>query len=282
MNDFTGWAKGLTITADGDAVIPHAGAATLRLTADRTGLTAALSQALHREDFTPDHDRGRIITDTAVMMANGGNTIRGIDVPPTRPARRGRLPSHPVPGTGRDRPGGLAKSNVLRYFESREAVLFELLERAMTRWLAQLPDELAAGVDPRGSARERGDQVAAVLSASLARQTMLCDLINAQTNVLEHNVSVEVVVQHKRSAIAGIATASDLVRRHVPELGDGARPVSMTTLILAGALSSYCRPSASPLAAYEADPTVLELRLDLRTALESAVATLLAGTLARS
>jgi hypothetical protein len=158
----------------------------------------------------------------------------------------------------------------------------QLLERAMTRWLAQLPDELAAGVDPRGSARERGDQVAAVLSASLARQTMLCDLINAQTNVLEHNVSVEVVVQHKRSAIAGIATASDLVRRHVPELGDGARPVSMTTLILAGALSSYCRPSASALAAYEADPTVLELRLDLRTALESAVATLIAGTLARS
>ncbi|RSM69510.1 TetR family transcriptional regulator [Actinoplanes sp. ATCC 53533] len=177
---------------------------------------------------------------------------------------------------------GLAKSNVLRYFESREAVLFELLEHAMAGWLAQLPDELAAGVEPRGSARERGDQVAAVLSASLARQTVLCDLINAQTNVLEHNVSVEVVVRHKRSAIAGIATTSDLVRRHVPELGDGARAVSMTTLILAGALSSYCRPSASALAAYEADPIVLELRLDLRATLESAVATLIAGTLARS
>src|SRR6266545_2544038 len=120
------------------------------------------------------------------------------------------------------------------------------------------------------------------LGASLTRQTMLCDLINAQTNVLEHNVSVEVVLRHKRSAIAYIATASDLVRQHVPELGDGARPVSITTLILAGALSSYCRPSASALAAYEADPTVLELRLDLRTALESAVATLIAGTLARS
>lgn len=153
--------------------------------------------------------------------------------------------------------------------------------KSRTRRSSSGSDELAAGVDPRGSARERGDQVAAVLSASLARQTMLCDLINAQTNVLEHNVSVEVVVQHKRSAIAGIATASDLVRRHVPELGDGARPVSMTTLILAGALSSYCRPSASALAAYEADPTVLKLRLDLRTALESAVATLIAGTLAR-
>jgi hypothetical protein len=39
---------------------------------------------------------------------------------------------------------------------------------------------------------------------------------------------------------------------------------------------------ASALAAYEADPTVLELRLDLRTALEGAVAMLIAGTLARS
>ncbi|QYN32872.1 TetR/AcrR family transcriptional regulator [Pseudonocardia sp. DSM 110487] len=176
---------------------------------------------------------------------------------------------------------GLAKSNVLRYFESREAVLFELLERALARWLAEVSDELAAGVEPRLSARERGDQVAAVLSASLARQTVLCDLINAQTGVLEHNVSVEAVVRHKRSAVAAIATMSDLIRRHVPELGDGARTVSLMTLILAGALSTYCEPSAGALAAYEVDPTLVELRLDLRATLESAVATLIAGTLAR-
>lgn len=177
---------------------------------------------------------------------------------------------------------GLAKSNVLRYFESREAVLFELLERAMARWLAEVPDGLAAGVDPRLSPRERGDQVAAVLSASLTRQTVLLDLINAQTNVLEHNVSVQVVVRHKRFAVAGIATTADLIRRHVPELGDGARTVAMMSLILAGALSTYCRPSASALAAYEADPTVAGLRLDLRATLENAIATLIAGTLARA
>src|SRR5262249_54296381 len=80
VNDPTGWSKALTITADGDTVISHAGAAALRLTADRTGLTTALSRALHREGFTPGHDRGRVVTDTAVMMADGGNTIRGIDV----------------------------------------------------------------------------------------------------------------------------------------------------------------------------------------------------------
>ncbi|MFG2005120.1 TetR/AcrR family transcriptional regulator [Spirillospora sp. NPDC048911] len=174
---------------------------------------------------------------------------------------------------------GLAKSNVLRYFESREAVLFELLERAVARWLAQVPDELAEGVDARLSARERGDQVAAVLGASLARQTVLLDLLNAQTNVLEHNVSVDVVVRHKRSAIAGITTTADLLRRHVPELGDGARTVALMMLIMAGALSTYCRPSASALAAYEADPTVSELRIDLRATLEHTVATLIRDTL---
>ncbi|WP_105971123.1 TetR/AcrR family transcriptional regulator [Streptomyces geranii] len=177
---------------------------------------------------------------------------------------------------------GLAKSNVLRYFESREAVLFELLEQAMTRWLAEVPDELAKSVEPGLPALERGDRVAAVLSASLSRQAVLLDLINAQTNVLEHNVSVDVVVRHKRSAIVGIMTTADLIRQYVPELGDGARTVAVMTLILAGALSTYCRPSASALAAYEADPDVTVLRLDLRTTLEHAAATLIAGTLARA
>src|SRR6266700_5416819 len=80
VTDFTAWSKALTVTADGDAVISHAGAAALRLTADRTGLTTALSQVLRREGFTPGHDRGRVLADTAVMMADGGNTVRGIDV----------------------------------------------------------------------------------------------------------------------------------------------------------------------------------------------------------
>lgn len=80
MTDITGWSKRLTVTTGGKGVVSHAGAAALRLTADRTGLTAALSQALYREDFTPGHDRGRVLADAAVMMADGGNTVRGIDV----------------------------------------------------------------------------------------------------------------------------------------------------------------------------------------------------------
>ncbi|AYY14881.1 TetR/AcrR family transcriptional regulator [Actinobacteria bacterium YIM 96077] len=175
---------------------------------------------------------------------------------------------------------GLAKSNVLRYFESREAVLLELLDGALQAWLAEISDELAASVDPQLSARERGDQLAAVLSRSLAGATTLCDLINAQPGVLEHNVSVDVVVHYKRSALHLLATMIDLVRSHLPELRDHARMVCMTTLILAGALSTYGRPSASTLAAYEVDPTLAELHLDLASMLESAVGTLITGALA--
>jgi AcrR family transcriptional regulator len=176
---------------------------------------------------------------------------------------------------------GLAKSNVLRYFESREAILLELLEGALRAWLADVSDELAADVDPDLSAMERGDQMAAVLSRSLVRHPVLCDLANTQAGVLEHNVSVDVVVRFKRSAIATLGAAVEMIQRHVPELGDGASTVCMMTLTLAGALSTYRRPSASTLAAYEVDPALAQLAPDLVSSLESAVAMLIRGALVR-
>ncbi|MDT5026225.1 MAG: hypothetical protein QOE61_2651 [Micromonosporaceae bacterium] len=80
MHDSTRWSKRLTVTANGKGIVAHAGAVALRLVADRTGLTEALSRTLRRDGFTPDHDRGRVLTDAAAMMGDGGNTMRAIDV----------------------------------------------------------------------------------------------------------------------------------------------------------------------------------------------------------
>src|SRR5438270_10849848 len=99
---------------------------------------------------------------------------------------------------------GLAKSNVLRYFESREAVLLELLDAASREWLAQLDDALSAAVDTGAAVSERGDQLAATLATSLTARPVLCDLISTQAAVLEHNVSPQVAAQYKRAAIANI------------------------------------------------------------------------------
>ncbi|MEV6304201.1 TetR/AcrR family transcriptional regulator [Actinoplanes sp. NPDC051861] len=176
---------------------------------------------------------------------------------------------------------GLAKSNVLRYFESREAVLLELLDYFLERWLADLDGELAAGIDGRLSAEERGAQLADVLSRSLAGRTVLCDLFGAQGGVLEHNVSVDVVLRHKRASLGCLHTMTELIRRHVPELGDGIPVVCLQSLIMAGALATYCSPPASVLAAYEAEPALALLHADLGDALRLAIGTAILGTLPR-
>jgi AcrR family transcriptional regulator len=177
---------------------------------------------------------------------------------------------------------GLAKSNVLRYFESREAVLLELLDHFLRDWLAELSNELAADIDPRLSAAERAGRLAEVLSRSLAARPVLCDLFGAQGGVLEHNVSVEVVLRHKRASLDSLENMVGLVRRHVPELGDGAQTVCLQAMIMAGALSTYCSPPASVLAAYEAEPALAALHVDLRDSLRLAIITAILGTLPRS
>ncbi|MGH8967410.1 MAG: TetR/AcrR family transcriptional regulator [Actinomycetes bacterium] len=176
---------------------------------------------------------------------------------------------------------GLAKSNVLRYFESREAVLLELLDDFLGRWLADLAVELAAGVEPRAAPEARAGQLAEILSGSLADRVVLCDLFGAQGGVLEHNVSVEVVKRHKRSSLAKLEVMSELVCRHVPEVGDGAQTFCLMSLVSAGALSSYVPPPPSLLAAYADEPALRVLHLELRDALRVAFTSALVGVLPR-
>jgi hypothetical protein len=73
--DHTSWAKDLAVEIAGDDVINHVGAAALRIIADRSGLTAGLSGALARRGFVPVHDRGRVLVDTAVLIADGGRVL---------------------------------------------------------------------------------------------------------------------------------------------------------------------------------------------------------------
>ncbi|MBK6442752.1 MAG: IS1380 family transposase [Candidatus Phosphoribacter baldrii] len=75
----TSWSVGLSVTGDGTGVVAHAGSAAVRLLADRTGLTGALSGAVARRGFTPGHDRGRVLVDVATMITAGGEAIADID-----------------------------------------------------------------------------------------------------------------------------------------------------------------------------------------------------------
>ena len=74
------WSTGLSVTGGGTGVVAHAGSVGLRLVGDRTGLTEQLSKALTRRSFVPVHDRGRVLVDVAVMIADGGEAIADIEV----------------------------------------------------------------------------------------------------------------------------------------------------------------------------------------------------------
>src|SRR5437016_2014934 len=113
---------------------------------------------------------------------------------------------------------GLAKSSVLRYFESREAVLLELLDQAWHDWLDRLTATLPARVDASAAASTRYQQIASVVTASLVDDRLFCELISVSSAVLERNVSPEVARRYKLAAIANTTAYADLIRVHLAEL----------------------------------------------------------------
>ena len=181
------------------------------------------------------------------------------------------------------RRAGLAKSNVLRYFESREAVLLELLDSAWQDWLAQLDAELAGAVVAGDPVASRADQLAAAVAASLAARPMLCDMISAQAAVLERNVSPQVAAQYKRASIAGISALGALLLRSVPELGEpDAFRLAGAAVMTTAAVWPHTQPSAAMLAAYAADPALAAMRLDFTATLREVLEVLITGLLART
>jgi AcrR family transcriptional regulator len=176
---------------------------------------------------------------------------------------------------------GLAKPNVLRYFESREAVLLDLLDRFLQEWLTELAGELATGVNDSLPPAERAVVVAEILSRSLSSRVVLCELFGAQASVLEHNVSVEVVARYKRASLTRLATMAALVQKCLPELGDDAVFCSLQTMLTAGALSPYRTPPPSLEAAYRNEPDLARSRLDPNNYLTQALTVTFLGVLTR-
>ena len=64
------------VTSDGEGLVSHVGSALLAQVADKTGLTRALSSELGDLQLRAgSHDRGRVVRDLAVMLADGGDCL---------------------------------------------------------------------------------------------------------------------------------------------------------------------------------------------------------------
>ncbi|MEJ2863454.1 TetR/AcrR family transcriptional regulator [Actinomycetospora flava] len=196
----------------------------------------------------------------------------------TTAAMLGEMPVADVSLNEISRRVGLAKSNVLRYVESREAALLDLLHARLAEWLAVV----AAAPVASGTGRERIDAVAGLLARTLAERPVLCDLLGAQAAVLERNVSTELAVRHKRETMALAGDLAAVLRRHLPELGpDATLRAAAVSSLCAGTLWAATQPAPAMVCAYEENPDLAVMRLDFPTALTELLAVVLSGLVAR-
>ena len=80
MSKTTGWARRLSVVADGKGLVGHAGGVLLRQCADRAGLTCALSAALAVRGRSPGWDRGVVLVQLAVAIVLGATSMSDIAV----------------------------------------------------------------------------------------------------------------------------------------------------------------------------------------------------------
>jgi len=112
---------------------------------------------------------------------------------------------------------GLAKSNVLRYFDTREAILLEVLDEECREFLADLQSRLGA---PRARKPAFANEIrlAGILADALVERQLLCELLGAMAGVLERNIAGEFARDFKVRAMRSIAELAELVGRQLPWL----------------------------------------------------------------
>jgi AcrR family transcriptional regulator len=173
---------------------------------------------------------------------------------------------------------GLAGSNVLRYFETREGVFLALLDKLSEEWLDQLERDL--GASSSHAPVEPVEQIAQTWARSLASRPLLCELTSVLAGVLERNVSVDSVRQFKRRAIARNVRLANLIQAALPDLSGGAalETASLATTLLAG-LWPLANPGPVVRAATE-DPELAAAHVDFTGRMTRGLVLLLAGQLA--
>jgi AcrR family transcriptional regulator len=138
---------------------------------------------------------------------------------------------------------GLAKSNVLRYFDSREAILLEVLDTEWREWLDKLAGTFP-GVGPGSSSYAVERLVATHIADSLAEQHLLCELISVMAGVLERNIQIDYARDFKRRAAENTDRLATFVQDMLPVLPDqAAHQFAGAVFIVTAGLWPYAQPT---------------------------------------
>jgi AcrR family transcriptional regulator len=112
----------------------------------------------------------------------------------------------------------MAKANVYRYFETREALLLALLWEEWQRWFEGLRG--AWPVDAAGAASL--EDVVSRVAGALARESLLCELTAALPTVLEQNLGEAAIRDFKHATLDFFAAIARFLAERAPVLSEAA------------------------------------------------------------
>jgi AcrR family transcriptional regulator len=168
---------------------------------------------------------------------------------------------------------GLAKSNVLRYFETREDVYLRLLLREWESWQVDAAVELWSG-------EPAPDAIATTLAHSLAERPLFCDLLSQMAVTLERNVSAEVARDFKSNATPMVSDLGAIITDLLPGMdpADGRETASAAMVIVAG-LWPIANPTPHVQAMLAETPELIHSTFDFERRLQHLLEALIIGFL---
>ncbi|MBV9324453.1 MAG: TetR family transcriptional regulator [Chloroflexi bacterium] len=167
---------------------------------------------------------------------------------------------------------GLAKSSVLRYFETREEIYLQITADCWHDWSCAARAELSHAASEPGT-------VADILTQTLSERPLFCDLLAHTQANLEHNVSTHAVRTLRAGAWAAIEELARGIMVCLPALDEAAAAdLILLTSMIAGAIWQRANPPASLAASYQHDPNVRGTFLEFDPSMQNVLQTLIEGT----
>jgi TetR/AcrR family transcriptional regulator len=176
------------------------------------------------------------------------------------------------------RVAGISKPNIYRYFESREAILLQLLLADHEAWVDDLSARFAALPGTLAGA-PAAKPLARALTESLANRGRFCQLFRDLAAVLEQNVSPETIVDTKSKLHALNLRLAKCLSARVPDLTVEQSYATLEHLLMAATgIRPYCQPTTAVLEALEL-PEFAGMRFDFEREFTQHAEVYLLGTL---
>lgn len=172
---------------------------------------------------------------------------------------------------------GLSRSNVLRYFGTREEIYLQLAAERYQDWAGRVTARLGR------SAVVAPTEIAVVVADCLAQDTLLCDLIGEGASALEYNVSQDAVRAYKRTTFGVLDDLADvLVERCVPLGRQQAGEVLAAVIALTAGMWPWSNPAPVVAELFRTDPDLARHQLPFGPALTRLLEAVVLGLAAQA